>query len=126
MNAALTISAVQRDVLHDLMLYRLFPIGDHRLRQARLEGIGHEQIAEEFGEDLRLMQDLDWGPSDREAVVLTMKPAALEKTLRRMREDAADGPADGVYSEPNETDEEREARFRLAERTCDELLAALT
>ena len=68
MKTSLTISASQADVLRELMLYRLFPIGDRRLRQARLEGTSHEQIAEEFAEDLRLMQDLDWGASERKAV----------------------------------------------------------
>jgi len=126
MKATLTITGYQRDVLHDLMLYRFFPIGDRRLRQARLKGVSHERIAEEFGEDLRLMQDLDWGPSQRKRVVLTMKSTSLARTLRRMREDAIAGPAEGIHSEPNETDEEREVRFKLAEQTCDELLAALT
>jgi len=119
----LTITSAQREVLRDLMAYRLFMVGDRRLEAAMAEGASHDQLAAEFADDLRLMRDLGWDRHKRGDVVLTMPSRPLELTLRRMRFDAVEAQAEDV--QPNETQEERMARFQLAERTCDELLAAL-
>ncbi len=125
MAAMLTVTSPQREVLRGLMAYRLFVIGDRRLAAALIAGTSHEQLAAEFGDDLRFMQDLDWDQAKRGDVVLTMRRRPLELTLRRMRQDAVDAPALDVQQRPSETREERAARFKRAEQTCDELLAAL-
>jgi hypothetical protein len=123
--ALITASASQRTALRDLMAYRLFVIGDRRLAAAVIEGTPHEQLAAEFGEDLRLMGDVGWDQAEHSEVVLTMERRLLELTLRRMRQDAVEAQTQTVPQRPTETDEERTARFKLAEQVCDELLAAL-
>lgn len=126
MAAMLTITGLQREALRDLMVYRLLVIGDRRLEAALAEATPHEQLAAEFGEDLRLMQDLDWDLRKRGDVVLTVRRAPLELTLRRMRQDAdAAQIEDAQPQKPSETQGERVASFQLAEQICDELLAAL-
>jgi len=124
--ATLTITSAQRDALRDLMAHRLFMVGDRRLKAALAQGISHDQLAAEFADDLRLMQDLGWELQKGGDVVLTMPSRPLELTLRRMRVDAVEAQAeDAPPQRPDETQEERTARFQLAERTCDELLTAL-
>jgi len=124
MAAMINADAEQRDAMRELMAYRLFVIGDRRLAAAVLAGTPHEQLAAEFGEDLRLMGDLGWDQAERGEVLLTMRRRPLELTLRRMRTDAAEAKSNGVRQRPGETDEERAARFELAERACEDLLAA--
>lgn len=125
MAAMVSIDADQRQVLRDLQTYRLFTIGDRRLAAAVLEGTPHEQLASEFGDDLRLMGDLGWDPEQRGDIVLTMRRRPLELALRRMRLDAVEAKTNGARQRPTETGEERAARFQLAERVCEGLLAAL-
>lgn len=125
MAAMVSIDADQRQVLRDLQTYRLFTIGDRRLAAAVLEGTPHERLASEFGDDLRLMGDLGWDPEQRGRIVLTMRRRPLELTLRRMRLDAVEAKTNGARQRPTETEEERAARFQLAERVCEDLLAAL-
>jgi hypothetical protein len=107
------------------MAYRLFLSGERRLIQASHEGTSHQQLAAEFADDLRLMQDIGWNAEDDDAAVITMDRRALGLTLRRMRQDAAEAPAWAIRQRPGETDEERAARFEAAERVCEELLLAL-
>ncbi len=123
--AAIPITGAQRVALRELMAYRLFASGERRLIQAHHEGTSHEQLAAEFSQDLRLMGDIGWGPEADGPAVITMERRALEPALRRMRQDAAEAPAWAIPQRPHETDEERAARFEVAERVCDELLLAL-
>lgn len=132
----LTIDRRQRDSLHALMTYRFF-IGDNRrLHRALEQGVTHAQLAREFEEDMWLMGDLGWldqelaealgmPDADRAEFELTMPAEALASTLKRAREEARVGFADGLKRTPTETEEERRARFRVAEQTCDELLTRL-
>jgi hypothetical protein len=71
------------------------------------------------------MGDLGWDPEQRGDVVLTMRRRPLELVLRRMREDAVEAKTNGIRQRPTETDEERAARFQLAEQACEGLLGAL-
>lgn len=132
----LTIDRRERDSLHALMTYRFFICDDRRLQRALEQGVTHEQMAREFEEDAGLMQDLGWldqelaealgmPDADRPEFELTMPVEALTNTLKRAREDARAGFADGLKQTPNETDEECRVRFQVAEQTCDELLARL-
>lgn len=124
--ATLTIGPKERDTLHGLMLHRLLILGEDPLRLARVEGVTLEELSEEFGEDLRLMEDLGWVfESDRE-VELTMPPENLAKTLMRLRRDARRAPTEKRHErEPTEAGQERWERFRRAVETCEELLALL-
>jgi hypothetical protein len=135
-SVSLTIDRGERDSLQALMAYRFFTAGDRRLQRALEQGVTHEQLAREFEQDGQLMQDLGWfdrelaealrmPEADQAEFELTLPTGALASTLKRAREDARVAFADGLKQTPTETDEERRARFRLAEQTCDELLARL-
>lgn len=132
----LTINRRERDSLHALMAYRFFIGDDRRLQRALEQGVTHEQLAREFEADMWLMGDLGWldrelaealamPEADRAEFELTMPAEALTNTLKRVRKEARAGFADGLKQTPTETDEERRARFQVAEQTCDELLARL-
>jgi len=43
-----------------LMLHRLLILGQSPFELARKEGVTIEQLCEEFGEDLRLREDIGW------------------------------------------------------------------
>jgi hypothetical protein len=123
----LTISGGERDTLHGLMLHRLFVLGEEPIELARIEGVGIEQLGEEFGEDLRLMQDLGWlFESDSETVELTMPAGELVRTLKRLRRDARRAPCEERCDrEPDESDDERWRRFKRGVKVCEALLARL-
>jgi hypothetical protein len=127
MAATLTIGPRERDVLHALMCRRLFILGQDPPGLARAEGIGTDQSADEFAEDLRLMEDIGWEPEEaRGAVELIMSEADLARTIRRLRRDARRAPSEPRREqEPGETDEERWERFRAAVDVCEELLELL-
>lgn len=127
MAATLTIGPRERDVLHALMSRRLFVLGQDPPALARREGIGIDQLADQFAEDMRLMEDIGWDADDsRRAVELTMPEADLAETIRRLRRDARQAPSEERREqEPEESDEERWERFRTAVDVCEELLGLL-
>lgn len=127
MAAALTIGPRERDVLHALVCRRLFVLGEDPPALARAAGIAVDQLPDEFAEDLRLMEDLGWDAEDaRGAVELTMPEADLARTIRRLRRDARRAPSEGRRDrEPEETEDERWERFRVAVEVCEELLGLL-
>ncbi|HSS03964.1 MAG TPA: hypothetical protein VLK89_02095 [Solirubrobacterales bacterium] len=127
MSATVTIGPKERATLHWLMVRRLFILGQDPPELARSEGVSHDELAGEFGEDPRLMGDLGWEvEDDRKAVDLTMSSASLIKTIRRLRRDARRAPSEP----PREHDPQGEAagrweRFREAVGVCDEVLDLL-
>jgi hypothetical protein len=122
--ATLTIGSKERGTLHWLMVRRLFILGQDPPALARSEGVSHDQLAAEFGEDLELMADLGWEvDDDRKAVDLTMPADRLARTIRRLRRDARRAPCEGPREhDPESADEDRWQRFRAAVDTCEELL----
>ncbi|HEX3325077.1 MAG TPA: hypothetical protein VHR65_08125, partial [Solirubrobacterales bacterium] len=122
--ATLTIAPRERGTLHWLMVRRLFILGQDPPALARSEGVSHDQLAKEFGEDLELMADLGWEPDDdRKAVDLTMPADRLDKAIKRLRRDARRAPCEKAREhEPEEADDERWNRFRAAVDTCEGLL----
>lgn len=97
--ATLTIGSKERDTLHWLMVRRLFILGQDPPALARSEGVSHDQLAREFGEDLELMADLGWEvDDDRKTVDLTMPADRLAKTIRRLRRDARRAPQQEGYT----------------------------
>jgi DNA-binding PadR family transcriptional regulator len=125
--ATLTIGREERDVLHGLMCRRLFILGMEPVELAHKEGASVEEVAEGFGEDLRLMQDIGWefeGTSS--SVELTMPAESLARALMRLRRDARRAPSEARHErEPEESDEERWQRFGRGAKVCSELLKRL-
>lgn len=122
--ATLTIGSKERGTLHWLMVRRLFILGQDPPALARSEGVSHDQLAREFGEDLELMADLGWEvDDDRKTVDLTMSTDRLARTIRRLRRDARRAPCEGPREHDSDpADEDRWHRFRAAVDTCEELL----
>jgi hypothetical protein len=84
--ATLTIGPEERNTLHRLMLHRLLVLGQGPVELARKEGVTIEQLCEEFGEDLRLMEDIGWVlESDRKLIGLTMPRESLASRLHLRR-----------------------------------------
>ncbi|HWA53293.1 MAG TPA: hypothetical protein VG816_03895 [Solirubrobacterales bacterium] len=127
MSATVTIGPKERATLHWLMVRRLFILGQDPPELARSEGVSHDELAEEFGEDLRLMGDLGWEvEDDRKTVGLTMPAASLVKAIRRLRRDARRAPSEPPREhEPQGDVEGRWERFREAVEVCDEVLDLL-
>jgi hypothetical protein len=117
----------ERDTLHWLMCRRLFILGQDPPGLARKEGVGTDELAEEFGEDLRLMDDLGWEvEGERGPIALTMPADSLARTLKRLRRDARRAPCEERHElEAKDSDPERWERFRQAVDTCEELLDLL-
>ncbi|HMJ74027.1 MAG TPA: hypothetical protein VK471_11775 [Solirubrobacterales bacterium] len=122
-----TISASERDTLHGLMLRRLLVLGENPSGLAKAEGITGDELCEQFGDDLRLMEDIDWVfETDQESVELTMPPERLTEALKRLRRDARRAPYSLRHErEPKESVDERWRRFRQAVEVCEELLDRL-
>jgi hypothetical protein len=125
--ASPTIGAKERDTLHWLMVRRLFILGQDPPALASSEGVGLDELAEEFGEDLRLMMDLGWEvDDDRKTVDLTVPAESLVKTIRRLRRDARRAPSEPPREhDPLGGDKGRWQRFREAVEVCDEVLVLL-
>jgi hypothetical protein len=121
----LMIGANERNILHRLMLNRLFVLGERPDELARMQGISTLELGREFGEDLELMRDLGWlcGGDLGQSVALHRPPEPLAKALRRLGEDARPASEElRVELDSTETAEERRDWFQLAVNTCNELL----
>ncbi len=127
MTAALVIGQKDRDTLHWLMCRRLFILGQDPPGLALKEGVGTDELAAEFGEDLQLMENLGWEVErDVETVELTMPADSLTRTLKRLRRDARRAPCEERHDlEAKDSDCERWDRFRRAVDVCEELLDLL-
>lgn len=127
MTATLKIGQKERDTLHWLMCRRLFILGQDPPGLARKEGVGTDELAGEFGEDLRLMEDLGWEvEGEHGPIVLTMPADSLARTLKRLRRDARRAPCEERHElEAKDSDPERWERFRQAVDACEELLDLL-
>jgi hypothetical protein len=127
MTATVTIGSKERGTLHWLMARRLFILGQDPPALASSEGVDLNELAEEFGEDLRLMMDLGWEvEDDRKTVDLTLPAESLVKTIRRLRRDARRAPSEPPREhDPQGDDEGRWERFRVAVDVCDEVLDLL-
>jgi hypothetical protein len=125
--ASLEINPEERGALHRLLCRRLFVLGQDPPELARKEGVSLGELAEEFGEDLRLMGEIGWElESDRDPVALTMPAASLAQTLGRLRQDALRAPSEERHVlEPREADVARWQRFRRFADVCEALLERL-
>jgi len=123
MPTTVTINGVQREVFYELVLDHLSGIADLSLAVERGDFATAERLGIEFGEDLRLMQDLGWDSAPRKDADLTMPPEDLAEVLTRLKADAKGGLSDSAYGrDAREVDEHAKHRYRLALDTCDGLL----
>ncbi len=122
-----TITAEQREAIYELICLHLVGLSDLCLALDRKDFDTAERLGLEFGEDLRLMEDLGWKEDDgRQAVALTMPVEDLTETLKRLRAEA-EGLFAGSPEERRVTEEEDAAKVRhqLVIDTCTELMARL-
>jgi hypothetical protein len=135
------IAGPERDWLVALIAYRFFVADRLRVRQARKHGVGPEQLAREFGDEMRLLADLGWFDGELlEALdlpapavlgvyeVTLLSPVDLGATLDRLREDALAGSAyylDPIPDVPDNERQERQVAFQLAAETCGDVRARL-
>ena len=122
-----TITAEQRQAIHELVCLRLIGISDLSKAILGRDFDTAERLGLEFGEYLRLMEDLGWQEdNDRATFELTLPAEDLIETLKCLRAEA-----EGLFTESpderraTEEEEEAKARHRLVIDTCDELIAGL-
>ena len=123
MPTTVTINGVQREVFYELVLDHLSGIADLSLAVEQGDFATAERLGIEFGEDLRLMEDLGWDSTPRKDADLTMPPEDLAELLTRLKADAEGGLKGSPYGrDARETDESARDRYRLALDTCNGLL----
>jgi hypothetical protein len=123
-----TITQDQRNGLYELVRNHLAGIEDiwTTLEQNK-DFATAERLGIEFGEDIRLLQDLGWTPTDsRQAVDLTMPTHNLIELLQRLHGDAkqllVESPSE---RKSREEDEQVNERFQLGLDACEKVLADL-
>jgi hypothetical protein len=126
MPTTVTINGVQREVFYELVLDHLSGMADLSLAVERGDFATAERLGIEFGEDLRLMQDLGWDSAPRKDADLTMPPEDLAEVLTRLKSDAEGGLRESADDrDSREADESARARYQYALDTCDGLLVLL-
>jgi hypothetical protein len=126
MPTTVTINGVQREVFYDLVLDHLSGLGDLALAVDKGDFATAERLGIEFGEDLRLMQDLGWDSRPRKDADLTMPPEDLAELLTRLKADAEGGLRESKHErDAQQTDEAARDRYRLTVDTCNGLLHML-
>jgi hypothetical protein len=123
MPTTVTINGVQREVFYELVLDHLSGIADLSLAVEKGDFATAERLGIEFGEDLRLMQDLGWDREPRKDADLTMPPEDLAEALTRLKADAEGGLRESKHDrDSRQADEAAKDRYRLAVDTCNGLL----
>ncbi len=126
MPTTVTISGAQRQVFYEMVTDHLGAIGDLRIAIQQEDFATAERLGIEFGEDLRLMEDLGWDKEWREDVDLTMAPEDLAEILTRIKSDAEGGLSESKdHRESREAEEEARRCYQLTLDTCNGLLMLL-
>ena len=122
-----TIDRERRDALYELVLNHVNSIGDLWVAMEEQDFAKAERLGLEYGEDLRLMQDLGWAEEDgRESVDLTMAPHDLMELLGRLRGEAESVLAGSACVRILQAEEENaRERYRRAKAACEELIERL-
>jgi hypothetical protein len=123
-----TIDRDQREGLYELVRNHLGSIEDFWVALERTRDFAKaEQLALEFAEDFRLLQDIGWGEKDgRETFDLTMPAADLTELLRRLHGEAAQVLIEhGAEAESRRRDADTDLRFQIGHETCERVLADL-
>jgi hypothetical protein len=123
--STVTISGPQRQAFRLMLLQNLSGIADVWLAFTDGRTATAAQLGRQFGQDLRLMDDLGWGV-EADDVDLTMAPAELAEVLQRLRADAEGGLREGSHErQVRAADEETRARYRFVMDTCQGLLLVI-
>jgi hypothetical protein len=129
-NGPPTIGRDDRDLLVDLMAYRYFVTSDLRIMRELDHGVGDEESATRFRDDLALMSDLGWLPrwclgqlglpeSEKEEFEIWLPPDRLRAAVGRALADAREAVAAGASPlEGSPAD-----LFDRAVQACEALLA---
>lgn len=123
-----TIDQSQREGLYELVRNHLGSIEDFFVALERTEDFATtEQLAVEFAEDFRLLQDIGWGRKDeRETFDLTMPAADLLELLTRLHGEAVKVLVEsGSEAQSSREDAETDRRLQLGYEACNRLVAGL-
>jgi hypothetical protein len=91
-STTIEISREQRQSLHRLVTQHISGIGDVNLMIEQRDFATAERFGLEFGEDIRMLDDLGWDPEDaRDSYALTQPCHELIEALKRLRLDAEEG-----------------------------------
>jgi hypothetical protein len=123
-----TITKEQREGLYELVRNHLAGLGDVWVAMEQDSDFATaERLGLEFAEDVRLLGDIGWHPSDeRETFELTMPVHDLVEALKRLHDEAervlTESPTE---RRSREEDEATNQRFQIGLDACEELLVAL-
>jgi hypothetical protein len=126
-STTITIGREQRQTLHRLVTQHMSGIGDVYLMIEAGDFATAERYGLEYGEDLRMLDDLGWDPDDaRDSYPLTLPSDELIEALKRLRQDAEGGlnPPEDAQRSRAEYDERLEY-FKRACDLCTELIDGL-
>lgn len=122
------ITAEERDALHQHILSDLTGVDDLRLAFQGEDFERASRLGIEFGDELRLMEDLGWGsPITGAAITLTMPPQQLRRVFTRLRADVERLRQDEEREEAEVEDQARDRRERAKRITqaCGRVLSAV-
>ena len=119
-----TITRAQRDAIYEVVLNHLTGIGDVWIAVQSRDFDYARELGVDFGDDLRLLEDLGWSDeAESETVTLTMPRDQLARAVARLHRRASDSLATYV-ARPKE-DEELAERDVAASSALAELLGKL-
>lgn len=123
-----TIAREQRDGIYEIVRDHLRGIGDVSVSLENEDYAAAEQLAEEFRNDFRLLQDISWkrrGLQPRFS--LTMPAEELAEILRRMQAEARKVlSAEALDRQGSEEELEVNRRLRTGYHACEQLLGSLS
>jgi hypothetical protein len=125
---ATAITAEERGALYEQVLSGLSGVDDLRAAFVAEEFDRAERLGIEFGDELRLMEDLGWGDAPvGKAVTLTMPREQLHRVLTRLRRDAEALRADEEREQAEAENETREHRLRATRvaQVCERVLGTV-
>lgn len=125
-----TVGRDDRDLLVDLMAYRYFVTADLRIMRDLDRGVGDEESANRFRDDLALMSDLAWLPrwclgqlglpeSEKQGFEIWLPPDRLRAAVERALFDAREASAAGASPLEGSPDD----LFDRAARACEALIS---
>jgi hypothetical protein len=125
MSEEVTITLAERNAIYAELLSRLSGIDDIRMAVEHDDFESATRLGREFGDELRLMEDLGWGSVDAEGpIALTMPPDQRGRLFARLRTNAWTFRRDQEREEA-EIERENRAQRERSERileACDRIL----
>jgi hypothetical protein len=123
------ISLDERDALYEQLLDHLSGIGDLWAAIQTEDFAAAERLGREFGDELRLIEDLGWGDGPiAKTIELTMPAEQLHRVFTRLRTDAEGLRRSADREEAEAQAETREYRLRAARVTdaCERVLSVVS